>query len=150
MPHFAPRLAISCHKVRLAHKLIGVQLGGVNIPSSLSRAAARLCPGGRGRSVKVMASSSSKISDGQLVEEALKRLQSGNSSINAAQSLVDIGINLADPAYDKVGAEQQLPYFQKLLNVISVLDELASRGVDKSAFLYDVHTICRLDVWASF
>ena len=43
-----------------------------------------------------------KMTDGELVEAALKRLWDDDTSINASQSTIDIGINLADPSYDKV------------------------------------------------
>ena len=43
-----------------------------------------------------------KMTDGELVEAALKRLWDDDNSINASQSTIDIGINLADPSYDKV------------------------------------------------
>ena len=43
-----------------------------------------------------------KMTDGELVEAALKRLWDDDNSITASQSTIDIGINLADPSYDKV------------------------------------------------
>ena len=59
-------------------------------------------------------SAGSKITDSELVERAIQNLMPGKD----LQMLVDIGINLADSSYDKVGKSHHLGKHRRLLNCI--------------------------------